>query len=134
MKDKYVMNLIIILVQRYLIKLIKLMCKNNKNSASLSFKPIDEEEIKSIVINCKSKSSLDSDNVCMYLIQQTIHYIVKPLTYIFNLSFKICIFQSKMKQAKIIPIFKKEKRLRSYLIIVHIIITTIVKNFGKNIF
>ena len=68
----------------------------NKNSASLFLKPIDEDKIKSIVMNCKSKSSLDSDNISMYLIQQTIHYIIKPLTYIFNLSFKTSIFPSKM--------------------------------------
>ena len=77
----------------------------NKNSASLFFKPSDKEEIKSM--RCKSKASQDYDNVCLYLIQYTTHYIIKPLTYIFNLSFKTVIFPGKMELVKSIYLIRK---------------------------
>ena len=58
-------------------------------------------------MKCKSKSSLDCDIIFIYIIQQTMQYIIEPLTYIFSLSFKSGIFPVKMKQANIILIYKK---------------------------
>ena len=83
----------------------------NKNKASLFVKYVYEEELISTVLSCKTKSSLDSDNISMFLIQQTIHCITEPLLYIFNLSFNMGHFPSKMKIAKVIPIFKKGNKL-----------------------
>ena len=99
----------------------------NKNIASLFLKPIDEEAIKSIVINGKSKSSLDSDNISMYLIHQTTVYYQ---TFDLNVQF---IFQNwYIPRQKLYQFIRVEKRL-SYLIPsnsinmkYHIIITTIV--------
>lgn len=42
----------------------------------------------------------------MILVKQTINEIVKPLTYIFNLSFQTGIVPINMKRAKVIPLFK----------------------------
>ena len=47
----------------------------------------------------------------MSLIQQTTHCITEPLSYIFNLSFNTGHFPSKMKIAKVIPIFNKKNKL-----------------------
>ena len=49
----------------------------------LFLKPTD----KSIVLKCKRKNSLDSDNLSMYLIEQNITFIAKSLTHIFNMPF-----------------------------------------------
>ena len=68
-------------------------------------KAVDELEIKSVVLSCKCKSSLDADNVSMLIIQKTIYFILEPLMHIFNLSFKNGIPNS-MNLAKVIPIFK----------------------------
>jgi len=42
----------------------------------------------------------------MPLIKDVMTFVVKPLTYIFNLSLQIGIFPDSMKIAKVIPIFK----------------------------
>ena len=76
----------------------------DKIVSKLFLKPTDQDEIKSIVLKCRSKNSLDSDYLSVYLIQQTITSIAKPLTYILNMSFKTGKFPSKMKLPKI---FKK---------------------------
>ena len=67
--------------------------------------------IKWMVLNCKSKNYFDSDNISMYLIQQTIISIIKPLTYILNSQhvFRTSKFASKLKLAKTIPVFKKSE-------------------------
>ena len=64
----------------------------------------------SLFLKCKSKNYLDLDNLSMYLVQQTINFIAKPLAYIFNMSFKTSKYLSKMKLAKIIPIFKNGEK------------------------
>ena len=50
----------------------------------------------------------------IYPILQTLHYIIKRLTYIVNLSFKIGIFSGKMRQAQIIPIYKKGEKIELF--------------------
>ena len=63
MKDRYVINLII---SSYIIGPTLV-------TRSLFLTPNDKDEIQYIVLNCKSKASLDSDNIFMYIIKQTIY-------------------------------------------------------------
>ena len=67
---------------------------------------VSEEEIVLIVTKLKSKTSIDSDGLDMEIVKRTIDCIVKPLCYIFNLSFQTGTFPNKMKVAKVIPLFK----------------------------
>jgi hypothetical protein len=54
----------------------------------------------------KSKLSSGHDSLSSKLIKETSQAIVSPLTYILNLSLKFGIVPSKMKLAKVIPVFK----------------------------
>ena len=75
----------------------------------LFLKAVDGLEIKSVVLSCKCRSSLDADNVSMLIKQQTIYFILELLIHIFNLSFKNGVFLNSMKLAEIIPIYIKGK-------------------------
>ena len=79
----------------------------NPNPNSIFFLPVDETEIINIVNQLKAKKSSGFDGISTFLLKQIIHEIAAPLTHIFNLSLSTGIFPSKMKVAKVIPIFKK---------------------------
>jgi hypothetical protein len=81
-----------------------------RNSSSIFLRAVDREEIIDIVRQCKSKSSLDCNNIDMIIVKNIIEEIVEPLTYIFNLSFQSGKFPNKMKIAKIIPLYKDGDR------------------------
>ena len=57
--------------------------------------------MKSIILDSKTKSSLDSDDVSMFIIQQIVTNILKNVLFIFNMT---------LKTAKIIPIFKNDDK------------------------
>ena len=71
---------------------------------------VNEFDILEIVHNFKDKKSADWTEIDMSLVKNIIVNIVKPLTYICNQSFQSGIFPSKMKTAKVIPIFKNGDR------------------------
>ncbi len=81
-----------------------------RNSSSIFLRAVDREEIVDIVRQCKSKSSLDCNNIDMIIVKNVIEEIVEPLTYIFNLSFQSGKFPNKMEIAKIIPLYKDGDR------------------------
>lgn len=70
-----------------------------------------EAEIIDVVSKCKNKFSTDCFDIDMSLVKQIIHSIAKPLTYICNLSFQTGIFPSKMKIAKVLPLYKNGDKL-----------------------
>ena len=78
----------------------------NKLKTVFNFTPIEEEQTKTIIKNLKPKNSSGHDNIS--LLKASINSIAKPLTCIINQSLKTGRFPSKLKVAKIIPIFKKE--------------------------
>uniref|UniRef100_A0A672GYN6 Reverse transcriptase domain-containing protein n=1 Tax=Salarias fasciatus TaxID=181472 RepID=A0A672GYN6_SALFA len=78
--------------------------KSNPNSMFL--RAVDEVEIVNIVRNCKNKTSTDCDGVDMMVVKKVINEISKPLAHIFNLSFQTGTFPSKMKIAKVVPLYK----------------------------
>ena len=83
---------------------------HNRNTKTMFLKPVDELEIKSVVLSYKCKLSQDADDQCMLIMQQTISFILEPLMHIFKLSFKNGVFPNSIKPAKIIPIVKKGKK------------------------
>ena len=68
--------------------------------------PVDDQEIIRTVENCKNKKSTDYSDINMSLIKNVITKIVKPFGHICNVSFQTGVFPSKMKIAKVVPLFK----------------------------
>ena len=80
----------------------------NKLKTVFNFTPIEEEQTKTIIKNLKPTNSSGHDNISLILLKASINSIAKPLTCIINQSLKTGRFPSKLKVAKIIPIFKKD--------------------------
>ena len=78
----------------------------NRNDNCMFLSPVDEKEVHKVVESCKNKSSTDADGLSMNIVKRVITTIIKPLTHVFNASFKTGVFPDKLKIAKIIPIFK----------------------------
>ena len=68
--------------------------------------PATESKILNLVSNFSSKTSEDVHGICMKLIKNVIHNIVKPYTYICNLSLKSGIFPDDLQVAKVLPLYK----------------------------
>ena len=79
---------------------------------SMFVEPVFEQEIISIVKNCKSKSSSDCYGLNMKVLKQVIDNIVKPFTYICNQSFYEGVFPDKLKIAKVVPLFKSGEKCK----------------------
>lgn len=78
----------------------------SKTLKSMFLSKITESDILDIVRKCKTKTSVDCDGIDMLIIKRTIDCILIPLCYIFNLSFSLGVFPQKMKNAKVIPVYK----------------------------
>ena len=76
------------------------------SSNSMYIQPTSECEIMNIVAKFPNKTSVDCYGMSMKLIKNIIGGILKPITYICNLSLKLGIFPDELIVAKVIPIFK----------------------------
>ena len=72
------------------------------------FEPVAEEQIKKIFQSLNSKTSYGYDGISTKLLKQLEPILCAPITLIVNQSLNTGIFPDNLKQAKIIPIFKKE--------------------------
>ena len=68
--------------------------------------PVNEAEAIRIIKLCKPKDTMDYDDISMWVRSRIVPQVVKPLVHIFNRSFSTGIFQSEMKNAKVIQLFK----------------------------
>ena len=73
---------------------------------SLFFKDTTPDEIQSITMKLKNKSSYGSDELSTALVKNVITLISKLLSEIINLSLTKGIVPDQMKIAKVIPLFK----------------------------
>jgi hypothetical protein len=73
--------------------------------------PITEKEILGVTGKLKNKYSSGFDGIPVLLIKHRVQHIIKPLTFIFNLSLSTGTFPNLMKIAKVHPIFKKGRKL-----------------------
>lgn len=78
----------------------------NAPTSEFKFCPVSENDVKLVIENLKSKSSSGVDRISNKLIKFIKFEIYKPLTIIINQILYTGIFPSKLKIAKIIPIFK----------------------------
>ena len=77
-----------------------------QNLNSMFINPVNEAEVISIIQLCKSKDSMDYDDISMWVLSRIAPQVVKPLVHMFNLSLATGIFPREMKIAKVIPLFK----------------------------
>ena len=73
---------------------------------SLFMIPVDEEEVITIVKGCTKKKSSDFEDISMDTVAKVVSVICKPLAHICNISFRTGVFPSRMKIAKVIPMFE----------------------------
>ena len=79
------------------------------NVNSFYLNPVTKEEVLKTI--CKFKNtSAGSDDITPSMLKHVNEYIAEPLTYICNLSFSNGLFPSKLKIAKVVPIYKKGDR------------------------
>jgi hypothetical protein len=88
--------------------IVETMKKHITNSMFLA--SIEEHEVIDILNNFKNKKSTDHNGISMDILKKTFSAVVKPFTYICNLSFKSGIFPDEMKTAKVVPIYKSEEK------------------------
>jgi len=92
-------------------------CSNPKSVQVSSIKnsmfcePVDCEEILNTIAKLKINKSPGPDNFGPKLVQVVADNIVLPLQYLINMSFMRGIVPTKLKIAKVIPVFKKGDRL-----------------------
>ena len=82
----------------------------NPTRENFVFANVTPEIIINTLSRLKSKSSSGEDNISTKLMKEIIHIIVQPLTHLFNLSFKTGYIPDNYKCAKIIPIYKSDKK------------------------
>jgi hypothetical protein len=78
----------------------------NYYSNSFYLVPVTDHEVEKTIKNFKNSYSMGVDGFPETIIKNCGPYLIKPLVYIFNLSFQSGIFPDMLKVAKIIPIHK----------------------------
>ena len=73
---------------------------------SMFVTPTTENEILNIVSKFDGKQSEDINGISMKVLKSVIHCVVKPLSYICNVSLISGIFPDELKIAKVIPLYK----------------------------
>ncbi len=80
------------------------------NFPNLEFGPISQGTVVNIIRLIKSKTSSDIEGISIGLLRSVDQIIGFPLAHIFNLSLQQGIFPDKLKQSKIIPIHKANRK------------------------
>lgn len=76
---------------------------------TLFLKPFSEDELFSLLNNkLKNKKSSGPDDVPAFLIKKILKLLVKPLTFLVNISFETGTFPDNLKIGKVVPILKKK--------------------------
>ena len=79
---------------------------NQRNSIYLN--PTDENEIQEIISKSENKKSEDIDGLTMEVLKKISPALIKPITLICNRSLEEGHFPQGMKEAKVIPLYKKD--------------------------
>ena len=79
----------------------------NHNVPDFEFKTVTSAEIEEIINSLQAKSSSGLDGINSILVKFLKNELKKPLAIIANQMITTCIFPSKLKTAKVLPIFKK---------------------------
>ena len=90
--------------------------KGESIEQSLFMRPVDEEEVINTVKGCTKKKSSDFEDISMETVAKVVSVICKPPAHICNISFRTGVFPSRMKIAKVIPMFKVVQKLMLQII------------------
>lgn len=85
------------------------LIQRNPNTIFLS--AMTESEVLTTVNKFKNKTSTDFYDLNMILVKKVIISVLKPLTYICNMSFQTGAFPNKLKIAKVKPLCKNGNKL-----------------------
>lgn len=96
----------------------KITVENSINqSGSMFLTPFVEAELHTILLNkMKNKTSSGADEIPNFVLKKVLPLIIKPLTFLVNLSFLLGKFPNDLKIGKVVPIFKKDnpKSIENY--------------------
>lgn len=77
---------------------------------SFFLNPIEEEEVKNVILSIKKPNSVGRDNISGAFLKRYYQILVPPLTHIYNLMFSTGIFPDEFKLAEVIPVHKSGNR------------------------
>ena len=80
---------------------------NNPNANSLFLHPTDPKEIEDVIKYFKPQKAVGPNSISPKILKDYRKQVSEPLSIIVNLSFSLGKFPDLLKQAKVIPIFKK---------------------------
>lgn len=83
--------------------------KTQRNN-TMFLHPVTEEEVFNAIKNLKNTSSVGDDEIPTKLIKSIASHITGPLSHIINITFQTGTFPKRLKEAKIIPVFKKGEK------------------------
>lgn len=88
------------------------VCTNNISAtSSMCVMPYHEFEVKNLFRKIKNKTSAGPDEVPCSLIKNVSESLIKPITFLINLSFHLGKFPASLKSASVIPLHKKGSKL-----------------------
>lgn len=105
---------------------VNLMC-SSINVNTLNIGCISEENVYKAIQKLKPKLTSGPDQIPAFIVRDCASVFTKPLTVLFNLSLKTCIFPSKWKLSRISPVFKKDNKSN----ILNYRPIAIINNFAK---
>lgn len=79
-------------------------------SSNFFFYPVSADEVTKCIVDLKNKYSLGSDGISTFIVKKIFVCFVEVLVYIFNLSFQTGIFPDKLKEAVVVPLYKKDDK------------------------
>lgn len=77
------------------------------NQINMFFSPVCECDIIKVMKTLKKSNSFGIDGISSNFLKSVTHFIVKPLTYLVNMSIESAIFPEILKTARVIPLYKK---------------------------
>ena len=72
--------------------------------------PTTANELITLINQLPNKPSSGHDNISNILLKQLHHSLVTPLEILFNMSLRDGIFPDAMKQADVVPLYKKKEK------------------------
>ena len=80
-------------------------------NSQFRFKQVNEQEVNDIFKELHSKNSAGHDTILTRTLKAIQPAIIKPITLIINQSLNTGVFPSKLKIAKVIPVYKKGNKI-----------------------
>jgi len=71
--------------------------------------------LKKIIESLKAKDSHGHDEISVKILKESSPFISSPLIYTCNKSLPFGIFPCRLKYAEVVPLFKKDVKLQSYI-------------------